>query len=714
MAFILSAALLVPNAGLLERKVSAAGASVAVNEANFPDDAFREYVTKNFDKDSNGVLSETEIGGVTKIDIEDEDAESLKGIEYFPGLTELVCSDNKITELDLSKNTGLQVVVCDNNRLTKINVNGCSKLSVLFCYDNFLTSLDLRPCKNLTLAVCHRNNLTSVNITGLSQLSDAYFSDNMLTALDVSGCTKLECLDAAYNQLESLDVSENTGITELCVDFNQIASLDVSGLSKLKSLDCRNNYMKELKVGNCSGLQELSCADNNLTSLDISTCSSLSYLYCACNKLTSLDVSKNTGLTTLICVDNEISSLDVTRCTQLESLSAFSNNISSIDVSKCTKLRQISVMKTPVGSIDLSKCPEIKYINRGCNTTVTGVSDSASIMDEEYHSFTEDGWSGSGGNYNQYCGRCGKVAASVSRIAGADRYSTSLAAADELKKVMGVSKFGCIVVACGTNYADALSGSYLAYINNAPIILTANNAEVMNNTFNYIKSNLKSGGKVYILGGESVVSGDFEKLIKNAGISYKRLAGSDRYETNMEILKESGFKKNMILTVCTGRNFADCLSASAGRTPILLVPARMTDKQKEYLDSIGSFTALILGGKGAVTGYVEKDIMKYDSSVERIAGRDRFETSVLYAKECFRSTETAMLVYSQNFPDGLSAGPIAAYLGAPLILTVNSEKWVDVAASFYAQLFETITKTYVFGGPSLISDANVFKIVSTK
>ena len=209
MAFILSAALLVPNAGLLERKVSAAGASVAVNEANFPDDAFRDYVAKNFDKDSNGVLSETEIEGVTTIDIESEDVESLKGIEYFPGVTDLFCNDNKITELDLSKNTALQYVECESNRLTKINVNGCSKLSGLFCNDNFLTSLDLRPCKNLVLAICHRNNLTSVNITGLSQLSDANFSENMLTALDVSSCTKLQALNAAYNQLESLDVSEN-------------------------------------------------------------------------------------------------------------------------------------------------------------------------------------------------------------------------------------------------------------------------------------------------------------------------------------------------------------------------------------------------------------------------------------------------------------------------------------------------------------------------
>ena len=48
----------------------AAGAfaeNVAINAENFPDSNFRSYVSENFDTDSNGVLSNTEIIAVTTI-----------------------------------------------------------------------------------------------------------------------------------------------------------------------------------------------------------------------------------------------------------------------------------------------------------------------------------------------------------------------------------------------------------------------------------------------------------------------------------------------------------------------------------------------------------------------------------------------------------------------------------------------------------------------
>ena len=45
--------------------------------------------------------------------------------------------------------------------------------------------------------------------------------------------------------------------------------------------------------------------------------------------------------------------------------------------------------------------------------------------------------------------------------------------AEQLKANLGVEKFQTIVVACGTDFADALSGSYLASVKNAPILITS-------------------------------------------------------------------------------------------------------------------------------------------------------------------------------------------------------------------------------------------------
>jgi hypothetical protein len=46
--------------------------SVEINETNFPDENFREYVKSSFDKDGDGVLSAEEIAAVTEINIENK------------------------------------------------------------------------------------------------------------------------------------------------------------------------------------------------------------------------------------------------------------------------------------------------------------------------------------------------------------------------------------------------------------------------------------------------------------------------------------------------------------------------------------------------------------------------------------------------------------------------------------------------------------------
>ena len=44
-------------------------ADVAIDSENFPDDNFRSYVSRNFDKDKDGYLSDTEISGVRSIGV---------------------------------------------------------------------------------------------------------------------------------------------------------------------------------------------------------------------------------------------------------------------------------------------------------------------------------------------------------------------------------------------------------------------------------------------------------------------------------------------------------------------------------------------------------------------------------------------------------------------------------------------------------------------
>lgn len=291
----------------------------------------------------------------------------------------------------------------------------------------------------------------------------------------------------------------------------------------------------------------------------------------------------------------------------------------------------------------------------------------------------------------------------VVRIFGADRYATSFKAADTLKAALGISKFQSIVVASGTGFPDALAGSYLAAVKSAPILLVrgANVDDVKN----YIKSNLVSGGTVYLLGGTNAVPKAMEDGLN--GFKVKRLGGADRYDTNLLILKEAGVGSKDII-VCTGLNFADSLSASAAGLPILLVKDGLYTSQKEFLSGT-SGRKIIIGGSAAVNATVETQLKAY-GSVKRLAGSNRYETSVLVAKEFFSKPTSAVIAYAHNFPDGLCAGPLAYSRKAPLILTDNNK---PTAAIDYANGLG-IRSGYVLGGTALISDSTAGKIFASK
>ena len=124
---------------------------VYITDANVPDKTFREYLLKRFDKDGNGVLTPAERYAVTEIDVNDKNITSLKGIEFFPNLKKLNCGHNRLTSLDVSKNTELTYLDCSYNRLTELDVSQNTKLTELYFVSNKITSLQADNCTNLTV-----------------------------------------------------------------------------------------------------------------------------------------------------------------------------------------------------------------------------------------------------------------------------------------------------------------------------------------------------------------------------------------------------------------------------------------------------------------------------------------------------------------------------------------------------------------------------------
>ena len=296
----------------------------------------------------------------------------------------------------------------------------------------------------------------------------------------------------------------------------------------------------------------------------------------------------------------------------------------------------------------------------------------------------------------------------IIRISGNDRIATALAVAAELKEALDVEKFDTIIIAAGgtskdtRKFADALSGSYLASVKKAPILLyTSGNLAEENLAF--IKKNLSQNGTIYLLGGEAAVPASVAEALK--GYNVERLYGNDRYETNRVILNEAGLSEAKEILIATGENFADSLSASATGLPIMLVKgsaAELNAQQIEFLNGLKGKKFTILGGTAAVSAELEAAIKAVvgNNNVNRIFGNTREETSVKIAQTYFANADLALIAYSKNYPDGLAGGVLANALGAPLLLT-NSGK--ETVSNSYIKSAE-IESGYVLGGTAAITD----------
>jgi len=275
------------------------GEPVEINEANFPDATFREYVER-FDTNEDGWLSGREREKVKSISVGNKEITSLKGVEWFTALTQLYCYRNQLTTLDISKNTALVVLSCSVNKLTSLDLSQNASLEKLSCGDNQLTELDAGSNAALTYLYCTDNQLRLLQINGCALLEELHCSYNLLEDLDISGNTELRQLYCTSNQLETLNVSNNVKLTHIYCEANQLHSLNVSNNTELEQLYCGNNQMSALDVGQNRQLLELLCYNNHLSELIIGSNPALRRLECSGNQISQLGINNNPQLLSYI------------------------------------------------------------------------------------------------------------------------------------------------------------------------------------------------------------------------------------------------------------------------------------------------------------------------------------------------------------------------------------------------------------------------------
>ncbi|MDE6569511.1 MAG: hypothetical protein K2K43_02685 [Alistipes sp.] len=189
-------------------------------------------------------ITELDVSGVWDSDLQNwvcGELTSLQGIGYFESLKKLQCYWNKLTFLDVSRNTMLEYLSCDFNRLTSLDVSENPVLETLFCDHNQLTSLDVSKNPMLEFLGCNSNGLTSLDVTENIVLESLLCYANRLTSLDARNNPTLKHLECQSNRLVALDMGKSPMLETLDCSDNQLSSLNVSRNRALKTLFCCDN-----------------------------------------------------------------------------------------------------------------------------------------------------------------------------------------------------------------------------------------------------------------------------------------------------------------------------------------------------------------------------------------------------------------------------------------------------------------------------------------
>ena len=378
------------------------GTYIAVNEENFPDPVFREYVLSNFDKDDDEALSEEEINDVDLVDVSgtasaDGGITSLKGIEHFTDLETLYCQYNSgITSLNVSSNTALTDLRCQYSQITFLDLSNNLQLSTLYCYNCCLAYLDLT---NNTLIETYMGSgnvyplpggtsteydiSTDPNFSGFDPARASYVENAEMDPVtgnfyNITGDVsfRYECSptriqfftlklpdeiainaenfpDPVFREyvLSNFDNDDDEALSE--EEIAAVTKIDVSGegpstydggITSLKGIE----FFTELLVLDCH-------FNSRLDLLDVSNNTALIELNCNDTGITSLNVSTNIALTELNCFNTKITSLDVSKNTALEALRCYGTKIESIDLRYNTALTYLWCFNTSIRTLDVSQ-----------------------------------------------------------------------------------------------------------------------------------------------------------------------------------------------------------------------------------------------------------------------------------------------------------------------------------------------------------------------
>ena len=198
-----------------------------------------------------------------------------------------------------------------------------------------------------------------------------------------------------------------------------------------------------------------------------------------------------------------------------------------------------------------------------------------------------------------------------------------------------------------------------------------------------------------------------------------RYAGSDRAETATKISKAVNAKTSDTVILATGFDFHDALAAvplaSAYNAPLLLADrdnlsaktlAEIKRLKAKSIIVVASTNAKDQNGKdAAIRNNVYKQLKGY--KVTKITGSSYYETAKNVAKNLKTKTgknpTSVFITTDKNYADALSASPVAAILGAPILYVDPKANLNATTKNYLVSIKKSVKDVYIVGGVNAVS-----------
>ncbi len=375
-----------------------------------PDEVFKAYLVDRYDQNGDGEINKNECIRITHIDIDTKEVKSLRGIEFLPNLTTLLCRGREdwipdeygpglLSELDVSCNPHLKVLEFNNNHITKIDLSKNPELEVVGGRSNALTELDISHNPMLTDLDMSINHIETLDFSNSKLLKNIYARGNELSVLNVTELQNLESLNFGQNHLSTIDLSNNPMLKSLECDNNNLSSLDLGFNYHLDFLLCDGNpslktmylakghsishmvkddytqvvYRKGVIIKDGAFKKYLvdhfdTDADNEISEAEAASVTEIEV--CTDNIYTLGGIEYFVNLSKLSCMGSStddhyfgvLSELNLSNNSKLEFLSCGYNQLKSLDVSKNKMLKTLRLQNNDVTTIDVSNNPLLEEL----------------------------------------------------------------------------------------------------------------------------------------------------------------------------------------------------------------------------------------------------------------------------------------------------------------------------------------------------------------